>query len=127
MKRLKLLLAVFALTVTIAFLVGCSQPGSTAYVRFQNNITSNGQPWNLGYGVRAGTAEYDGSLGYGSATPYYPIVPGTYSLQMKTSGGSWDTITTSVTVTETRGHWTVVMAGDWSTTLTFTIIEDTSS
>ena len=99
---------------------------STAYVRFQNTILSGGQLWSIGYGVRAGTAEYDGALSYGSATPYYLISPGTYALQMKTATGSWQTVTTSVTVTATSGNWTVVMAGDWSATTTYSIVEDSS-
>jgi hypothetical protein len=129
---MKKLLLVLVCAIVVLVVDGCNSGStgvggsgsSTAYVRFQNTILDGGSPWNLGYGVRAGSAEYDGQLNFGNATPYYSIAPGTYALQMKASTGAWLTVTNSVKVTGTTGHWSVVMAGDWSTTVTFTLVQD---
>lgn len=112
---------------------GSSSTPQTAQVRIENLLTENGSPFEFLYGVRIGTnssAEYDGVLAPGGVTPYYSLAPGTYSIEGKTSTGSWITISASSgTLTATSGHFTIVLSGDLGTSNTATIstVQDSSN
>jgi hypothetical protein len=128
-QKLRILLL---LSICLFTLLSCTQPTNNnpssdyTYVRFQNLCTYYGAQWAVSYGVKFGDAVHDSSLGYASATKYYPITKGTYSVMGKTANGTWITISNgSMSSPSSSGKYTLSMQGDWVYgTITFSLIQD---
>jgi hypothetical protein len=117
MWKSSLLLKIFLVVLISTFLVfsvtSCQDPGSDgdngsekAWVRFQNNTD-----YILFYGVKYGDAEYIGEVPPGFLSDYMQTDPGTYSLQARTAGGGWVTISAGSLTCYGGHHYTIVGTG----------------
>jgi hypothetical protein len=99
----------FALLL-VSLIAGCSLFDTRAQVRFQNG-TSDLEAY---YGIGLGDAKYNGDFPPGMVTDYYRTEAGTYSVQLKTSTGSWVTDSAGSTSVVNSHKYTISMLGSYA-------------
>lgn len=122
------IIKVLMLVAFSTLLMSCQQPIDkvSASIRFQNLTYISGEEFTIGYGIKYGNAVHEGPVGFAATTPYYPITQGNYSIMMKTSSGSWLTVSAgSMPSPSSSGKYTIVITGDWDYgTIMFQGIQD---
>ena len=107
-KALLLCFAVFILGA-------CSLPDSYAGYRVKvvNGLKSSGIPVVLLNALRYGSAQWQGSLGYGASTAYAVSEPGNRVLEQLNDAGVWETISgVGLGNADDYGSYEILLVGD---------------